>query len=319
MCTINKQKFLAELAKLLTFMYEEDRQLALGAYTKMFDDAEDEQALLQALVSPLRQAVEVARAYNAGSPNLARASAAEASEDELFAFMDTITRIREEAFRTQPVREEEPEPQPEPEPEPAPVEELAEEEGPVVDENQMSLFDEEEPAEGEEAAAPEGEEAAEEAPAEEEFKLEVRFDDDKPAPQPAARAAAPASPEPEVLERPNVKTVRKPRTALLILYAPIAVILGLAGTALLLIPALASLIVGAACISVAAMIIVSSIGAFATIANLLVAIGAALILLAVGLVFLMLFVWFIGGAIAGLVRGLISLGRKWCYKEVPAK
>ena len=67
------------------------------------------------------------------------------------------------------------------------------------------------------------------------------------------------------------------------------------------------------------MIIVSSIGAFATIANLLVAIGAALILLAVGLVFLMLFVWFIGGAIAGLVRGLISLGRKWCYKEVPAK
>ena len=39
---------------------------------------------------------------------------------------------------------------------------------------------------------------------------------------------------------------------------------------------------------------------------------------AVGLVFLMLFIWFLGGAIGGLVNGLITLGGKWCYKEVPA-
>ncbi len=300
---------------MLTFMYEEDRQLALGAYTQMFDDAEDEQALLQALVSPLRQAVEVARAYNAGSPNLARASAVEESEDEIFAFMDTIARIREEAFRTQPVKEEVPEPQPQPEP--APIEEPEEEEVPVVDENQMSLFDEEE-ADDNEGKEASGGEAAEDAPAEEEFKLEIHFDD-KPAAPPTAKAAAPVSPEPEVLERPNVKMVRTPRVALLILYTPIAVLLGLAAAILLLIPALASLVAGAVCISVSAMIIISSIGTFHMIANLLVAIGAALILLAVGLVFLMLFVWFIGGAIAGVVRGLIALGRKWCYKEVPGK
>ena len=62
---INKQKFLAELGKLLTFMYEEDRQTALAMYSRMFDQAEDEQALLSLLVSPTRQAVVVARAYNA--------------------------------------------------------------------------------------------------------------------------------------------------------------------------------------------------------------------------------------------------------------
>ena len=62
---INKQKFLAELAKLLTFMYEEDRQKALAMYSKMFEDAENEQALLQTLISPTRQAVVVARAYDA--------------------------------------------------------------------------------------------------------------------------------------------------------------------------------------------------------------------------------------------------------------
>ena len=62
---INKQKFLAELGRLLTFMYEEDRQTALAMYSKMFDDAVEEQALLQFLVSPTRQAVVLARSYDA--------------------------------------------------------------------------------------------------------------------------------------------------------------------------------------------------------------------------------------------------------------
>ena len=62
---INKQKFLAELGRLLTFMYEEDRQTALAMYSKMFDDAAEEQALLQFLVSPTRQAVVLARSYDA--------------------------------------------------------------------------------------------------------------------------------------------------------------------------------------------------------------------------------------------------------------
>lgn len=65
MTDINKQKFLAELGKLLTFMYDEDRQDALAAYSRMFDHARDEQLLLQFLVSPTRQAVVIARAYNA--------------------------------------------------------------------------------------------------------------------------------------------------------------------------------------------------------------------------------------------------------------
>ena len=44
---------------------------------------------------------------------------------------------------------------------------------------------------------------------------------------------------------------------------------------------------------------------------------AALLLLAFGLLFLWLFIWFIGGAIVGLVRGVIELGQSWCFKEVP--
>ena len=68
---INKRKFLTELSKLLTFMYEEDRQMAISMYEKMFSFADDETALLQFLGSPTKQAVMIARAYNAKERKLA--------------------------------------------------------------------------------------------------------------------------------------------------------------------------------------------------------------------------------------------------------
>ena len=43
-----------------------------------------------------------------------------------------------------------------------------------------------------------------------------------------------------------------------------------------------------------------------------------LLLLALGLLALWIAVWLVGGAMVGLVRGLIHLGGKWCYKEVEA-
>ena len=81
MNAINRQKFLAELAKLLTFMYEEDRRYALEMYERMFDIAEDnEQWLFQNLMSPTRQAVIIARSYAAKERKLS--VAAEWREDE---------------------------------------------------------------------------------------------------------------------------------------------------------------------------------------------------------------------------------------------
>ena len=314
---INKQKFLAELAKLLTFMYEEDRQLALGAYTAMFDDAEDEQALLQALVSPLRQAVEVARAYNAGKPSLKDGQTAESEEENHF--LDTIDRIRDEALARQPSRLV-----PEEVEEPAPV-----------DENQISLFDEqdepdtedEEPAEEPSAPA----EAEEEPDAEEEELPDPDAEDEEEPEEAPVRAAAESDEDEDEPEEddeeeeprkparlPVQKTLRKPRVLLLILYILIAIPIALVGVIVLLIPALACLAVAAACVVVAVFGVTSAFGSFPKLANLLVALGVALVLLALGLLFLMLFIWFIGGAIGGWIRALIALGGKWCYKEVAA-
>jgi hypothetical protein len=46
--------------------------------------------------------------------------------------------------------------------------------------------------------------------------------------------------------------------------------------------------------------------------------GASLIALALGLVFLWITIWLIGGVMVSLVRSVIELGRNWCSKEVPA-
>ena len=103
MSFIDKRKFLAELAKLLTFMYEEDRQTALSLYEKMFNDAEDEQALIQHLMSPTRQAVVVARAYNAKTRKLqvqSQAGSGEADVDscEIPEFVQTINEVYNSAI-----------------------------------------------------------------------------------------------------------------------------------------------------------------------------------------------------------------------------
>ena len=290
---INKQKFLAELAKLLTFMYEDDRQRALGAYNEMFEEAEDEQALLQALVSPLRQAVEVARAYNSGKQTLSAASKPGESEDKNNNFMETIYRIRSEAFSTQPVRA-------------------------AVDEDQISLFDAPaEEAAPQEAPIAEAEEAeAESAGTEEAQEAEDEAEDEDEIPDAPVKAAPAAPQAPAVDIGRSGKTERKPRVFLLILFLLIAVPLTLIAVLVLLVPALVSLAAAALCFTVAVLGIISAFGSFPKIANLLVALGAALILIAFGLIFLMLFIWFLGGAIGGLINGVISLGGKWCYKEV---
>ena len=287
---INKQKFLAELGKLLTFMYEEDRQKALQMYGRMFDNAVDEHALLQLLVSPTRQAVVVARAYDSKERRL-RTVAASREETELSfdengldavpAYLAAIEKINLEAIETGAVR------------------------GAGISDDQISLF-----PDGEE---PEGEPAAEENAAEAE-----------PAADDAGWVTAnvdsvfseTAEEETEEYTDEYTEPEKKPVAGLLIPYILFAVILGLAGTVVLLTAAVLFLLFASAMVILGILIVSSVLSGFAMLADVLVVAGAALIVFALGLLFLWTFVWFLGGAIPGLIRGLAELGRKWCYKEV---
>ena len=366
MKVINKQKFLAELGRLLTFMYEEDRLESLALYEELFDAASDEQALLQLLVSPTRQAVVLARSYQSGNGKLQVHSSSrvdEASEDDTPAHILAIYELRHSA-------------------------ELAGMLAPVVDDNQISIFDDAPAAESEHAAEPENAEAPEtaESPAAMEEVSPVPDESAKPVPPAAAeKDEAPASDvtepapdtapvsenepapeasasesiaevpdevdsflagfsiegaelaaEPETVPTPveapaadpikddfsapldEGKTVRKLNPLLLILYLIPAIPVGVAVTALLLVPAVVFLALGVAVIGAGVLLLISAFGSFAMLSDILVVLGGSLIVLAFGILFAWLFVWFIGAPIVGFIRALCSLGRKWCSKEVAA-
>ncbi|MBR7015489.1 MAG: hypothetical protein IKI12_03490, partial [Lachnospiraceae bacterium] len=172
---INRQKFLTELGKLLTFMYEEDRQLALSYYERMFDAAEDEQALIQGLMSPTRQAVVIARAYDAKERKLSVSSSSKNEDgyqddrNEIPRFVLAINRTFDELF-----------------PDNTPLQETVE--------NQISLFDEEtqEPEEEPEEEEPE---EPEEEPAEEETE-EPGEPEEEPLPDEEPEDDVPAEEDP---------------------------------------------------------------------------------------------------------------------------
>ena len=379
--SINKQKFLAELGKLLTFMYDADREAAIAMYHRMFEEARDEMALIQSLGSPTRQAVVVARAYNTNYGKLslyagAKAAPEDRDENGVPDYVQAIEAVREKALAAQGVfaaeeiaeeeetlageesaeeaeeiaeepAAEEAESAEEPVPaEETPAEESAEE--PAAEEAageesaeeaasaEESAEEAEEPAPAEEAEeiaeepapAEEAEEIAKEpAPAEapaEEPEGEVRdaverftlpeegTESPEPLPGQTALSGNEFNVEGETVER----LVRKPRIFLLIPYIILAIPLTLAGILILLVPAILSLALSIGAIICGAVLVSAAFNGFAVFADIMVLLGLALVIFALGLLFLWTSIWFIGGAIVGLVHGVAELCDKWCYKEV---
>ena len=77
-------------------MYEDDRQTALAMYGRMFDETADEAGLMDLLVSPTRQAVVLARSYDAKARKLQIES--ESGDDtEAPAFIYVIDKTAQQA------------------------------------------------------------------------------------------------------------------------------------------------------------------------------------------------------------------------------
>lgn len=358
MTDINKQRFLAELGKLLTFMYEEDRQEALAMYSDMFDSGADEQMLLHQLVSPTRQAVVIARAYNQRERTLQTSARTrsesyyEDSMDDVPGYVIAIEDIRRQILGAQ--------------------------ESERMRKEQMSLFKaediEEQTAEqeseavialpAEEEAEQEQEEAAEETDTAAVEPASLEEDVQEISEEGAVEELSVAQPE-EITEEeesqeglvpvhqggalesydgeseaysredgyphepkghrdvhhhgPHHRTAateRRARPLLLILYVLIAVPVGLVGGLIMLLPIILFLALSVLAIWMGVSAVAAAFGGFAMFSDLMVVLGAGLVLLALGLLFLWLFIWFIGGVLAGFINGLISLGGRLCYKEV---
>lgn len=351
-------------------MYEEDRQTALAMYNQLFDEVDDEQGLLQLLVSPTRQAVVIARSYNAKERKLqvhaqSREESDTASDGAAPEFMGVIESIREEALSRQAPKtaevsadqfsmfeddffaptpetpaapaEAEPEAPAEEAAVEAPAEaspaeaaeteaEAAEAEAPApaasVDEVDAFIADFSIPADQQEFAPDAGEQTAPAEPAEpaqsEEAEAPAESDEDDSAPI-VIEEEDDDEYDDEYYDDEEYEPVRKPRVFLLILYILLAVPVGLLGILLLIVPTLLFLVLAGLIITGGVMAVTSAFGSgIAVFADIMVIIGMAFILLALGLLALWIAVWLVGGVMVGLVRGLIHLGGKWCYKEVEA-
>ena len=79
MTHINKQRFLTELSKFLTFLSDEEREQVLMKFSDIFDAAPNQDELVSALVSPLKVTVELSRAYGKGGIEKALERAVELS------------------------------------------------------------------------------------------------------------------------------------------------------------------------------------------------------------------------------------------------
>ena len=315
-------------------MYEEDRLRALELYSRMFEDATDESALIQSLLSPTRQAVVVARAYNANLGKFSvttetKAAPEDRDENGIPDYVQAIEGVRAAAFAKQPAPV--PEALEETE-EPAPAEEASEETEETAPAEEASEETEETAPAGE---APE--ETEEPAPAEE-------ASEETEETAPAAEAPAPAGnkaqgnieffsmpeegKEEEAGENQSEESVfnidtdlmrqprRKAKVFALIVYILFAIPLTLAAIAILLVPAMLFLALSVASIICGVVVVSAALNGFAVIADIMVVLGLALVLFALGLLFLWTAIWFIGGAIVGVVHGVAALCDKWCYKEV---
>ena len=360
-------------------MVEEDRQTALGMYSRLFDDAEDEQKLMDLLVSPTRQAVVIARTYDAKLRKQQLEAPEEIGGEETPAFVLAIDKLYQQVAPKRDASWQAPEEAPLEinqfslfEDQPHPIDESEylpfqiEAESVPIGEEVEELPVEAQPAppakeETEEAAAaPEEEPAPEETEAEEPRDLveavlgteedeeeeeaadeepeeELTSPEQKPDPLPAEEPeeAPVIQLPPQELRMPERKaqtaklsaadydldfipeTRRQPRVFLLILFTILAIPVTLAGIVLLLIPTVLALGLAVLVIILGSATLVAAFSGFPKLADLLIVIGTSVIVLALGLLLLWLFVWFVGGAIGGLIRAVTELGRKWCYEEVP--
>lgn len=214
MTLINRQQFMSELSKLLTFMFKEDRSEIIQQYNEMLDNAEDEQAMLESFGSPTRLAVAISRSYQRDERKLSvhadskdggsgenvkvkpviptqgvksSAPIVKPNEPAADAYVDIIEEIRrekaaEEGIEYKPIFfKEEPKPEPAAEPE---VEEPAEE---AAEETEQPA-DEADEAPAEEAATADGENA--------ENDSEASDSEAQPEGEPDAAEAAEAAEQP---------------------------------------------------------------------------------------------------------------------------
>ena len=336
---------MAEISSLLGLITDDNtRQALIAQMENMFDNAPDEERLIQEIGNPTKVAVALIRYADSGK--ITPAAAPVVAPEQVQPKRAPQPRPRAEQYR--PIA-------PQPAPQPAYADQAAEDAydeqpaAPVLD-GQFS-FDEqpaddgycdeqpaddgyydEQPEEGYYDEQPADDGYCDEQPADDGYYDEQPADDGYYDEQPADDGYYDEQPEGDY--DPNYATdgeegyydeayyedkpAYKTNVFLAILYTLGAIVVGVPVLAVLLVLDLAVLAVGAACGAGGVGLIATAFIGLPMVADMLILLGGGAAVIAIALVVIWLAIWLFIRMVIGWVRLLVRTGKRWCRKEIAA-
>ena len=307
---------MAEISSLLGLITDDQtRQALIAQMENMFDNAPDEERLIQEIGNPTKVAVALIRYADSGkitpaaAPVVAPAQAQPRRTPqprpraEQYSPMTAAAAQRPAPSFTFPDLPEEPD---EPETDEAPVldGQLSFDEQPADDDG----YYDEQPADDDGYY--------DEQPAEDDgyYDEQPADDDGYYDEQPGEEYGEEYDEEYYDDYEPEYKT----NVFLAILYTLGAIIIGVPVFAVLLVLDLAVLAIGAACGAAGVSLIMTAFIGLPVVADMLILLGGGAAVIAIALVVIWLAVWLFIRMVIGWVRLLVRLGHRWCRKEIAA-
>lgn len=298
---------MAEISSLLGLITDDNtRQALIAQMENMFDNAPDEERLIQEIGNPTKVAVALIRYADSGK--ITPAAAPVVAPEQVQPKRAPQPRPRAEQYR--PIA-------PQPAPQPAYADQAAEDAydeqpaAPVLD-GQFS-FDVQ-PEEGYYDEQPADDGYCDEQPAGDDGYYDEQPEGDYDDPNYATDGEEGYYDEAYYEDEPAYKT----NVFLAILYTLGAIVIGVPVLAVLLVLDLAVLAIGVACGAGGVGLIATAFIGLPMVADMLILLGGGAAVIAIALVVIWLAIWLFIRMVIGWVRLLVRLGKRWCRKEIAA-
>ena len=299
---------MAEISSLLGLITDDQtRQALIAQMENMFDNAPDEERLIQEIGNPTKVAVALIRYADSGKITPAAAP--------------VVAPAQAQPRRT---------PQPRPRAEQYRPMTAAAAQRPAPSFTFPELPEEPDEPETDEAPVLDGQLSFDEQPADNDGYYDGQpadndgYYDEQPADDDGYYDEQPADDDSYYDERPDeeyyddYEPEYKTNVFLAILYTLGAIIVGVPVFAVLLVLDLAVLAIGAACGAAGVSLIMTAFIGLPVVADMLILLGGGAAVIAIALVVIWLAVWLFIRMVIGWVRLLVRTGKRWCRKEIAA-
>jgi hypothetical protein len=308
---------MAEISSLLGLITDDNtRQALIAQMENMFDNAPDEERLIQEIGNPTKVAVALIRYADSGK--ITPAAAPVVAPEQVQPKRAPQPRPRAEQYR--PIA-------PQPAPQPAYADQAAEDAydeqpaAPVLDgqfsfdvQPEEGYYDEQPADDGYYDEQPTDDGYYDEQPAGDDGYYDEQPEGDYDDPNYATDGEEGYYDEAYYEDEPAYKT----NVFLAILYTLGAIVIGVPVLAVLLVLDLAVLAIGVACGAGGVGLIATAFIGLPMVADMLILLGGGAAVIAIALVVIWLAIWLFIRMVIGWVRLLVRLGKRWCRKEIAA-